>query len=550
MADFSNKVIYQIYPKSFKDSNGDGIGDLRGVAEKLDYLKDLGVDYLWLTPFFVSPQRDNGYDVADYRNIDPMFGTMEDLDNLIAEGEKRNIGLMFDMVFNHTSTSHEWFRRALAGEKKYQDYYIFKEGAPDQPPTNWQSKFGGSAWEYVSSLGKWYLHLFDVTQADLNWKNPEVREELKEVIRFWKAKGVKGFRFDVVNLISKPEIWEDDFEGDGRKFYTDGPYVHEYLKELVRDTGIEDYVTVGEMSSTTLEHCIRYSGAEEKELSMCFNFHHLKVDYKDGNKWELMEPDYMELKVIFEKWQMGMQRGNAWNALFWCNHDQPRIVSRFGNEGEYWKESAKMLAGMIHLMRGTPYIYQGEEIGMTNPHYTSIEQYADVESRNYYEILLNEGKTKEEALEILAARSRDNSCTPMQWTDERYCGFSDTKPWSPVSDNFEKINVKKQKQDRDSILEFYKKLIMLRKEKEVIARGNIEFMEVENAGVLAYTRCLDKQKLLVCCNFRDVESQMEFTQEWKSGRKILGNYEENHKNNYKVLTLRPYEIIVLEKGEE
>lgn len=550
MADFSNKVIYQIYPKSFKDSNGDGIGDLRGVAEKLDYLKDLGVDYLWLTPFFVSPQRDNGYDVADYRNIDPMFGTMEDLDNLIAEGEKRNIGLMFDMVFNHTSTSHEWFRRALAGEKKYQDYYIFKEGAPDQPPTNWQSKFGGSAWEYVSSLGKWYLHLFDVTQADLNWKNPEVREELKEVIRFWKAKGVKGFRFDVVNLISKPEIWEDDFEGDGRKFYTDGPYVHEYLKELVRDTGIEDYVTVGEMSSTTLEHCIRYSGAEEKELSMCFNFHHLKVDYKDGNKWELMEPDYMELKVIFEKWQMGMQRGNAWNALFWCNHDQPRIVSRFGNEGEYWKESAKMLAGMIHLMRGTPYIYQGEEIGMTNPHYTSIEQYADVESRNHYEILLNEGKTKEEALEILAARSRDNSRTPMQWTDERYCGFSDTKPWIPVSDNFEKINVKKQKQDRDSILEFYKKLIMLRKEKEVIARGNIEFMEVENAGVLAYTRCLDKQKLLVCCNFRDVESQMEFTQEWKSGRKILGNYEENHKNNYKVLTLRPYEIIVLEKGEE
>ena len=550
MADFSNKVIYQIYPKSFKDSNGDGIGDLRGVAEKLDYLKDLGVDYLWLTPFFVSPQRDNGDDVADYRNIDPMFGTMEDLDNLIAEGEKRNIGLMFDMVFNHTSTSHEWFRRALAGEKKYQDYYIFKEGAPDQPPTNWQSKFGGSAWEYVSSLGKWYLHLFDVTQADLNWKNPEVREELKEVIRFWKAKGVKGFRFDVVNLISKPEIWEDDFEGDGRKFYTDGPYVHEYLKELVRDTGIEDYVTVGEMSSTTLEHCIRYSGAEEKELSMCFNFHHLKVDYKDGNKWELMEPDYMELKVIFEKWQMGMQRGNAWNALFWCNHDQPRIVSRFGNEGEYWKESAKMLAGMIHLMRGTPYIYQGEEIGMTNPHYTSIEQYADVESRNYYEILLNEGKTKEEALEILAARSRDNSRTPMQWTDERYCGFSDTKPWIPVSDNFEKINVKKQKQDRDSILEFYKKLIMLRKEKEVIARGNIEFMEVENAGVLAYTRCLDKQKLLVCCNFRDVESQMEFTQEWKSGRKILGNYEENHKNNYKVLTLRPYEIIVLEKGEE
>lgn len=550
MADFSNKVIYQIYPKSFNDSDGDGIGDLRGVTEKLDYLKDLGVDYLWLTPFFLSPQRDNGYDVADYRNIDPMFGTMEDLDNLIAESEKRNIGLMLDMVFNHTSTSHEWFRRALAGEKKYQDYYIFKEGSPNQPPTNWQSKFGGSAWEYVPSLSKWYLHLFDVTQADLNWENPEVKEELKEVICFWKAKGVKGFRFDVVNLISKPEIWEDDFEGDGRRFYTDGPHVHEYLKELVHDTEIEEYVTVGEMSSTTLDHCIRYSGLEEKELSMCFNFHHLKVDYKNGNKWELMEPDYMELKALFEKWQTGMQIGNAWNALFWCNHDQPRIVSRLGNEEKYWKESAKMLAGMIHLMRGTPYIYQGEEIGMTNPHYTSIEQYVDVESRNYYEILLKEGKTKAEALEILAARSRDNSRTPMQWTDERYCGFSKTEPWIPVSDNFDKINVERQKQDKNSILKFYKKLIMLRKEKEVIAKGNIEFMETENADVLAYTRCLGKQQLFICCNFRGAESQMELTQEWMSGTKILGNYEVNHENNHGLLTLHPYEIIVLEKGED
>lgn len=547
MADFSNKVIYQIYPKSFKDSNGDGVGDLRGVTEKLDYLKDLGVDYLWLTPFFVSPQRDNGYDVADYRNIDPMFGTMEDLDNLITESEKRNIGLMLDMVFNHTSTAHEWFQRALAGEKKYQDYYMFKDGSPNQPPTNWQSKFGGPAWEYVPSLGKWYLHLFDVTQADLNWENPEVKEELKEILRFWKAKGVKGFRFDVVNLISKPEIWEDDFEGDGRRFYTDGPRVHEYLKELVHDTGIEDYVTVGEMSSTTIDHCIRYSGAEEKELSMCFNFHHLKVDYKNGNKWELMEPDYMELKALFEKWQTGMQMGNGWNALFWCNHDQPRIVSRLGNEGKYWKESAKMLAGMIHLMRGTPYIYQGEEIGMTNAHYTSIEQYVDVESQNYYEILLKEGKTKAEALEILAARSRDNSRTPMQWTAERYCGFSETEPWIPVSDNLDKINVEKQKQDKDSILEFYKKLITLRKVKEVIARGTIKFMETENADVLAYTRCSGKQQLLVCCNFRGTESQIELTQEWMSGRKILGNYEKNYENNHGLLTLHPYEIIVLEK---
>lgn len=550
MADFSDKVIYQIYPKSFRDSNGDGIGDLRGVTEKLDYLKNLGIDYLWLTPFFVSPQRDNGYDVADYRKIEPMFGTMEDLDKLIAEAEKRGIGLMLDMVFNHTSTAHEWFQKALAGEKKYQNYYIFKEGAPEKPPTNWQSKFGGSAWEYVPALGKWYLHLFDVTQADLNWENPEVREELKEVIRFWKTKGVKGFRFDVVNLISKPEIWEDDLEGDGRRFYTDGPRVHEYLKELVRDTGIEDYVTVGEMSSTTLEHCIRYSGAEEKELSMCFNFHHLKVDYKDGNKWELTEPDYGKLKALFEKWQTGMQEGNGWNALFWCNHDQPRIVSRFGDEGKYWKESARMLAGMIHLMRGTPYVYQGEEIGMTNPHYRSIEQYVDVESRNYYEILLKEGKTKAEALEILAARSRDNSRTPMQWKDEKYCGFSETEPWIPVSDNYEKINVEKQLQDKNSILEFYKKLIALRKEKQVIARGSIEFTEQENADVLAYTRCFGKEQILVCCNFRGRNSRMNLPREWLSGRKVLGNYEGKHESGNGLLTLQPYELIVLEKEEK
>ena len=417
MTDFNHKTVYQIYPKSFCDKNGDGFGDIRGVIEKLDYLQELGVDYLWLTPFFISPQRDNGYDVADYRNIDPKFGTLEDVEELIAQSAHRGMGIMLDMVFNHTSTEHEWFRKALAGEKKYQDYYIFKEGDPDKFPTNWQSKFGGPAWEYVPNLKKWYLHLFDVTQADLNWDNPEVREELKEIIRFWKEKGVKGFRFDVVNLISKPEKMEDDWIGDGRRFYSDGPHVHEYLKELVRDTGIEDMVTVGEMSSTSLEHCIRYSAPEEKELSMCFNFHHLKVDYKDGNKWALMEPDYEKLKELFETWQMGMQEGNGWNAVFWCNHDQPRIVSRFGDEDWYWKESAKMLAGMIHLMRGTPYIYQGEEIGMLNAHYSSVHQYRDVESLNYYEILREEGKTEAEALEILAARSRDNGRTPMQWAN-------------------------------------------------------------------------------------------------------------------------------------
>ncbi|MDY5782744.1 MAG: alpha-amylase family glycosyl hydrolase, partial [Gemmiger sp.] len=322
MKKFSDKVIYQIYPKSFYDSDGDGLGDLRGVTAKLDYLRDLGVDTLWLTPFFPSPQRDNGYDVADYTAIDPQFGTMADLEELIAQADKRGIGLMLDMVFNHTSTAHDWFQRALAGDKTYQDYYIFRDGTPDVLPTNWVSKFGGPAWEYLPELGKWYLHLFDVTQADLNWENPAVREELKKVLRFWKSKGVKGFRFDVVNLISKPAVFEDDHEGDGRRFYTDGRHVHEFLKELVRDTGLEENVTVGEMSSTSLDNCVRYTAPEEHELSMCFSFHHLKVDYKNGDKWALMPPDRQALKDLLAVWQEEMQAHNGWNALFWCNHDQ------------------------------------------------------------------------------------------------------------------------------------------------------------------------------------------------------------------------------------
>ena len=416
MADFKNKVVYQIYTKSFRDSNGDGLGDIRGTIEKLDYLQSLGVDYIWMTPFFKSPLNDNGYDISDYLSIDPVFGSMEDVEELIAQADKRGIGLMFDMVFNHTSTEHQWFRRALAGEKKYQDYYIFRDGSPDAPPTNWESKFGGSAWAWAPEVGKWYLHLFDRTQADLNWDNPEVREELKNVLRFWKRKGVKGFRFDVVNLISKPALFEDDNLGDGRRFYTDGPHVHEYLKELVADAGIGNMVTVGEMSSTSLDNCIRYTNPDEHELSMTFSFHHLKVDYKGGNKWELQVPDFARLKELLTTWQLEMQNADGWNAVFWCNHDQPRAVSRFGDDKRYWKESAKMLATCIHLLRGTPYIFQGEELGMTNAGYTSISQYRDVESLNYYQIMLQNGRSEVEALEILGQRSRDNGRTPMQWS--------------------------------------------------------------------------------------------------------------------------------------
>ncbi|NBH19065.1 alpha,alpha-phosphotrehalase [Clostridiaceae bacterium] len=547
MIDFKDKVIYQIYPKSFKDSNGDGVGDLKGILEKLDYLKELGVDYLWLTPVFPSPQKDNGYDVADYCAIDSQFGTMEDMEQLIGESGKRNMGIMLDMVFNHTSTSHPWFQKALAGEKEFQDYYIFRNGLPNQLPTNWQSKFGGPSWEYVPSLGKWYLHLFDVTQADLNWDNPKVREELKKVILFWKEKGIQGFRFDVVNLISKPDVFEDDFQGDGRRFYSDGPHVHEYLKELVRDTKIGELVTVGEMSSTHLKDCIQYSAqdAKDRELSMCFNFHHLKVDYKDGDKWALMEPDHMALKRIFEEWQMGMEKGNGWNALFWCNHDQPRIVSRFGSEGKYWKESAKMLAAMIHLMRGTPYIYQGEEIGMTNPHYEKISQYRDVESLNYYEILLQQGKTKADALSILAARSRDNSRTPMQWSCGKNGGFSDHSPWMDLADNYLEIHVEKQREEPDSVFSFYKRLIEMRKEMEVISKGTIGFMEKENPDVLAYER-KDKDKVvLVFGNLTKHKTAVWEKKPWEMFQKVLGNYDGIHREEGQVI-LRPYEVVALE----
>ena len=546
MADFSSKVVYQIYPKSFMDSNGDGLGDLKGIIEKLDYLKELGPDYLWLTPVFVSPQNDNGYDVADYCSIDPRFGTMEDMEELIREADKRGMGLMLDMVFNHTSTDHEWFQKALTGDEKYQNYYIFREGTPDQVPTNWQSKFGGSAWEYVPSLGKWYLHLFDVSQADLNWDNPEVRDELKKVILYWKEKGVKGFRFDVVNLISKPDTFENDYEGDGRRFYTDGPHVHEYLKELTRDTGIDDMITVGEMSSTTLENCIRYSAPEEKELSMCFNFHHLKVDYKNGDKWALMEPDRMALKKLFEKWQTGMQEGHGWNALFWCNHDQPRTVSRFGDEEKYWKKSAKMLAAAIHLMRGTPYIYQGEELGMTNAHYTSISQYRDVESLNYYKILLKQGKTEKEALEILAARSRDNGRTPVQWSDGKNAGFTEGTPWLEVTANYKDINAEKQIKDKDSIYSFYKNLVALRKDKDVISKGTIEFFEKENEDVLAYRRTCGEEELIVLNNLTGKEITVPAEAAWTEYRKLVGNYE-GVQSGGGCITLRPFETVALEK---
>lgn len=546
MNDFKKKVVYQIYPKSFKDTNGTGTGDLKGVIEKLDYLQALGVDYIWLTPFYVSPQNDNGYDVADYYNIDPSYGTMEDVENLIAEAKKRNIYLMMDMVFNHVSTEHIWFKKAMAGEEKYLNYFFFKQGkANNQPPTNWNSKFGGPAWEYVEKFDKWYLHLFDKTQADLNWENPEVREEVKNIVRFWMEKGVKGFRFDVINLISKAGF-EDDFsvDGDGRSFYTDGPRIHEFLQELARDSFAKDkdIITVGEMSSTTMENCYKYAGEKTGELSMVFTFHHLKVDFMGNEKWVLVPTDFMKLKQLIFDWQINMEKNNAWNAVFWCNHDQPRVISRFGSDDKYHKESGKMLATLIHCLRGTPYIYQGEEIGMTNPHFKSIEQYRDVESLNHYQILQDKGMTKEQALMILDVHSRDNSRTPMQWDDSINAGFTTGTPWIQTADDYTEINVKNSLEDKDSIFYYYQKLIQLRKNYDVIAYGDIKPLLREDKRVFVYERNYKGQKLIVICNFYPTTYEIELPYDLSNYKCILNNYKNEAKA--KKIALKPYETLV------
>lgn len=542
MVELGGKVVYQIYPKSFQDTDGDGFGDLRSVIERLDYLAELGVDYLWITPFFTSPQYDNGYDIADYRNIDPRYGTMEDFDELAREAAKRGMYLMMDMVLNHTSTKHEWFQKALKGDPKYRNYYIFKKGKNGLPPTNWVSKFGGNAWSYLPETDEYYLHLFHVTQADLNWENPEVRQDIYDTVNFWLEKGVKGLRFDVINLISKPDVYEDDLEGDGHRFYTDGPKIHQYLQELNENTfgKYDDVVTVGEMSSTTLENSIRYSNPESNELSMIFSFHHLKVDYPSGNKWEIEPFRFHDLKKHLFTWQEEMEKGGGWNALFWCNHDQPRIVSRIGNEKEYRVKSAKCLATAIHGLKGTPYIYQGEEIGMTNAGYTSIDEYMDIESLNYYNILKLQGKSEEEVIRILGAKSRDNSRTPMQWDASENAGFTKGTPWLKVCDRYKEINTE-SRHEPDSVFQYYKELVKLRKELPVIQKGAVTPLLREDKEILAYKREYQGKELYVFCNFFDGEVKVPYSipEDCKS---ILSNYGEEI--SPKELVLRPYEAVM------
>lgn len=548
MTDFRKSVVYQIYPKSFYDTNGDGLGDLRGVIEKLDYIKELGVDYIWMTPFYVSPQNDNGYDIADYYNIDPRYGTMEDFEELAREAKSRGIRLMLDMVFNHTSTDHEWFQKAMAGDPKYKDYYIFRKGKePGVPPTNWESKFGGNAWEYVEKFDEYYLHLFDVTQADLNWENPEVRKEIQKVVKFWIEKGARGFRFDVVNLISKG-AYEDDFQGDGRRFYTDGPRVHEFLQELNAATFGTDteFVTVGEMSSTNLENCYQYAGEDGRELSMVFSFHHLKVDFMGNEKWVMVPFDFQKLKDIIFDWQVNMAKNKAWNAVFWCNHDQPRVVSRFGSVKDYWKESAKMLGTVIHCLRGTPYIYQGEELGMTNPGFTDISQYKDVESLNHFRILQEKGLTEENAYQILQIHSRDNSRTPMQWDETKEAGFTAGTPWIQVTENHSRINAKAELADEDSIFHHYKKLVQLRKDYDIIAYGDVQPLDQKNPSVFAYRRTYQGEELDVANNFYGKEVTWKTDRDYSEYEVLLSNYPDVKFCENK-LTLRPYESIIFYK---
>lgn len=543
MGNLHDKVIYQAYPKSFKDTDGNGIGDLKGVIEKLPYIAELGADMLWLNPFYKSPQNDNGYDIADYTSIDPMFGTWDDFDRLVEEADKHGVGLMLDMVLNHTSTEHEWFQKALAGDKKYQDFYILRHAREDGSlPTNWESKFGGPAWSKFGDTDKYYLHLYDVTQADLNWRNPEVRKELFKVVNFWLEKGVKGFRFDVINVIGKADEMEDAEDGVGKSHYTDTPIVHDYIKELNKETfgRYEDIVTVGEMSSTTVEHGIQYSSPESNELSMIFSFHHLKVDYKDGEKWTSMPFDFIKLKEILNEWQAGMAEGGGWNALFWNNHDQPRANDRFGDVKNYPIETATMLAQTIHLLRGTPYIYQGEEIGMSNPNYADLDNYRDIETHNAFKELKEKGLSDKEALEIIKDKSRDNARIPMQWDQSEHAGFTEGTPWLKVADNYKEINAESDNPS-GKIRSYYKELIRLRKEMPIIQEGSYKAIALDHPSIFAYVRKYEGEKLLVLNHFYAEADSITLPDELLEGESsyLIGNSGE--RTLEKTLEMGPYE---------
>lgn len=514
------KMIYQIYPKSFQDTDQNGIGDLAGIIQRLPYLHKLGVDMLWLSPIYPSPQKDNGYDISDYCGIDPVFGTMQDFEKLVAAAKSCGIEIMVDMVLNHVSTAHPWFQKALAGDEKYQDYFILRDA-----PTDWISKFGGSAWAPFGDTGKFYLHLYDPSQADLNWRNPRVREELFKVVDFWLEKGVKGLRFDVINVIGKDAVLKDNPVDDGKPEYTDKPVTHDYLQELNRATFGRDpaVVTVGEMSSTTIENCILYTRPDRKELDMTFNFHHLKVDYEAGQKWTTCAFDFAELKRLLHSWGEAMSREDGWNALFWNNHDQPRALNRFIQWQDHRVKGAQMLAAAIHLNRGTPFIYMGEELGMLDPDFADITDYVDIEAQNAYRNLLAAGKPAAEALQIVKTKARDNARTPMQWSAEKNAGFSKGTPWLKTAQNYPMINAARELESGE-IFPFYQQLIALRKAYPLISRGSYQAYLPDHPQVYSYLREYEGQKLLVLTNFYADHPKVTVPKEFLNGKELINNY--------------------------
>ena len=540
-------VVYQIYPRSFCDSNGDGIGDLNGITSKLDYLKELGIDVIWLSPVYKSPNDDNGYDISDYEDIMTEFGTMDDFDKMLAAAHERGIKIVMDLVVNHTSDEHPWFvesRSSKDNEKR--DYYIWKEGKNGKEPTNWGSAFSGPAWKYDEKTDMYYLHLFSVKQPDLNWENPKVRKEVFDMMTRWCEKGIDGFRMDVISLISKPEGYPDakvvGLYGD-MNICANGPKVHDYLKEMNEKVLSKfDIMTVGETAGVTLEEAKKYANTDGSELNMVFQFEHMGLDGEGDFKWSTKPIPLVPLKENLTKWQLGLDEV-AWNSLYFCNHDQPRIVSRLGDESDEYRElSAKCIATCLHMMQGTPYIYQGEELGMTNTVFKSVEDFRDLESVNAYRELIESGLyTKEELFPGIAHKSRDNARTPMPWNDEKNAGFTTGTPWIPLNPNYTKINAREQLEREDSVFHYYQKLIRLRKENEIIVYGKYELLLPEDEKIYAYLRKLGDKKMLVVCNFSSEESKFDFSGFEKS-KVLISNYGEDVKNRG---VLRPYEAAVL-----
>jgi oligo-1,6-glucosidase/glucan 1,6-alpha-glucosidase len=532
-------VIYQIYPRSFKDTTGNGVGDLRGIIEKLDYLEELGIDAIWLSPVYKSPMDDNGYDISDYQDIAPEFGTMVDMEELISKAQEHGIRIIMDLVVNHTSDEHPWFIEARKSkDNPYRDYYIWRDPKDGDVPNGLQSAFSGSAWEYDEETGQYYLHLFGKKQPDLNWQNPKLREEIYDMMNFWLEKGIGGFRMDVIDLIGK-EV-DKEITGNGSK-------LHDFLQEVNRETfGNYDVLTVGETWGATPEIAKLYSNPKRNELSMVFQFEHMTLDWdeKEG-KWRPKELDFKKLKQVLSKWQTEL-KGEGWNSLFWNNHDLPRIVSRWGNDKEYRVESAKMLATLLHFMQGTPYIYQGEEIGMTNVKYESIDDYNDLEILNFYRDNIKKGYTHEEMMEAIWKNGRDNARTPMQWDDTKNAGFTTGEPWLRVNPNYKEINVENALKDSDSIFYYYKKLIQLRKENDIIIYGDYQLLLEDDEQIFSYTRTLDDEMLLIIVNFYEEKVEFVLPEEitFDSKELLISNYKVDEGESINKLELRPYEARV------